>query len=318
MTEDKPEQSSLPSRIWTENDKRTMESSDLLEHQTQPTNRDIVFHSKPDTPSKSSLCRISQFKLSTPEAKYSEFPQLSLVSSVQCKPSLTREPCADFLRSQTNKRWQGGVLKPTGFFVPGRDDSKVLSHEEHHNVNGSEIRLKAPSIQAPPRLARVLSSCSQSSEYYDDRSPVFGGGLSDSSYFGGSKPRGGLSRIGSINSDSQYGGDEGAKPVDWMKENSTSVQRTLIHSEGQVQEEDRRPSWTVDEVQNLQTAVLLSPHSTKEYVSAKQLSTEIFEELENPEPDIALPGDSVIFLNYSDESSVELLPVEVEGRGQCI
>jgi len=85
---------------------------------------------------------------------------------------------------------------------------------------------------------------SQSSEYYDDRSPVFGGWTSDSSdRSSGSRFR--LSKLGSSESDRDYGGEEGAKQFDYVNNRDLSSHAPAL-SEGPAEEENKRPEWSSD------------------------------------------------------------------------
>jgi hypothetical protein len=124
------------------------------------------------------------------------------------------------------------------------------------------LRPKAAAISRPPTLAerdqmssdkfkqnllnRSLAGSrgSKSMEYYDDRSPVFGGWSTDTSN-PNSCTELCLDNLGSIESYCNYGGDEGAKPFDGLK--STSVSQAKSWSEGLTEEENERPKWNIED-----------------------------------------------------------------------
>jgi len=88
--------------------------------------------------------------------------------------------------------------------------------------------------------AFVLSS----SEFYDDRSPVSGAWTSDSSS-NNSCVRLGLAKLGSSESDRDYGGEEGAKPFGTVDKDD-SISPVNSCSEGQPEEWNKRPQWFSD------------------------------------------------------------------------
>jgi len=100
-----------------------------------------------------------------------------------------------------------------------------------------------------PSRAFLLSCSSQSSEYYDDRSPVFGGCWSDSSSMS-SMNRLCLNKLGSSDSDRSYGGEEGAKPAFSINSNR-SIFRGDSLSEGPAELDAKRPQWTPTRDQEL-------------------------------------------------------------------
>jgi len=101
------------------------------------------------------------------------------------------------------------------------------------------------------------STSNESSEYYDDRSPVFGGWSSDS-FDRNSSAKLCLSILGSIESDHDYGGEEGAKPFATVN-NDGYVSNTQSHSEGQGEGKSRRPMWSSDD-DDLQERVFFPSH----------------------------------------------------------
>lgn len=87
----------------------------------------------------------------------------------------------------------------------------------------------------------MISSSSNSSEHYDDRSPVFGGWSSDS-LSKKSCARLCLDKLGSSDSDRDYGGEEGAKPFEKVI-NDSVASIAQSYSEGPA-DENKRPQWS--------------------------------------------------------------------------
>jgi len=110
-----------------------------------------------------------------------------------------------------------------------------------------------------------VSPSDDSSEWYDDRGPVFGGWTSDSSDKT-SCARLRLSILGSSESYREYGGEEGAKPFAGLDYNDDSKHQS--HSEGQGEDKSRRPVWSSgDDLQEVvffaeQFSPLDSDHAT--------------------------------------------------------
>jgi len=107
-----------------------------------------------------------------------------------------------------------------------------------------------------PSATLLFSSSSPSSEYYDDRSAVFGGWFSDSSSKN-SFARLRLKTLGSSDSDRSYGGEEGAKPAFTFNDRSLSQANNL--SEGSAELEIKRPQWTPETDDLPEVVVFFTP-----------------------------------------------------------
>jgi len=135
------------------------------------------------------------------------------------------------------------------------------------SIKIKKLQQVRPNWNLRPREFVFASSNNESSEYYDDRAPVFGGWMSDSSDIN-SCAKLGLSILGSIESDRDYGGEEGAKPF-VAANNDGSVSNALSHSEGQGEDKSRRPSWSSDDDDLLEAVFFsgqLSPYHDSDHV----------------------------------------------------
>jgi len=135
---------------------------------------------------------------------------------------------------------KGGGPKRPGLLRAGpirvrREPDSVIPPQEN------EARFKA-NLKDVVYVSSATDS--QSSEYYDDRSPVFGGWTSDSSVRN-SCSRFRLSKLGSSESDRDYGGEEGAKQFDYVNNRELSSHAPSL-SEGPAKEENKRPEWSSD------------------------------------------------------------------------
>jgi len=146
------------------------------------------------------------------------------------------------------------------------------------------LRAEPIRLQRPPTSNNIkkfkevfASSSSESSEYCNDRAPVFGGWISDSSDEN-SYGELCLSILGSMECDHDYGGEEGAKPFA-AANNDGSVSNPQSHSEGQGESKSRRPSWSSDD-DDLQEAVFFSGQLTP-YVDSEHGKDSVWEENEN-------------------------------------
>jgi len=196
-------------------------------------------------------------------------PSRSSLSVAKVKPQIwaNRRPKSRSLTPKKKMRSAAPNYKPS--FVRGLDcETKSFAHQAkvsrlkcddcklQQNVPEDEIACWERSKFMPPlaglREANSLSSLS--TEFYDDRSPVFASGLSSTpSYI---KQKGGLERIGSFDSDNQYGGEEGAKPVCSFSSTTKSIFRKP--SEGQSWAEDKRPQWSLRSYEGVPEIELLS------------------------------------------------------------
>lgn len=134
----------------------------------------------------------------------------------------------------------------------------------------------------------VFSSSSQSSEYYDDRSSVFGGWLSERSGKN-SRAKFSLNKLGSSDTERDYGGEEGAKPFGRLSYGKVSIDspnsRFKSYSEGPRAEENRRPRWS-SENDDLPEVIIFSkpsyslkPSSSVHSQQSKRITSEA-----NPPP----------------------------------
>jgi len=148
----------------------------------------------------------------------------------------------DKSRLHAPNKWlveKGGGPKRPGLLRAGpievrRGPASVITQK-------NEARFKA-NLKATIYVSSATDS--QSSEYYDDRSPVFGGWTSDSSDRN-SCSRFRLSKLGSSESDRDYGGEEGAKQFDFVNNRDLSSHAPSL-SEGPAEEENKRPNWSSD------------------------------------------------------------------------
>jgi len=141
--------------------------------------------------------------------------------------------------------------------------------------NQKHVRLKSKSRQREEFV--FASTSNESSEYYDDRGPVFGGWTSDSSDKN-SSARLHLSLLGSSESYREYGGEEGAKPFASVNNNG-SVSNAQSHSEGQGEDKSRRPVWSSDD-DDLQEVVFF-PGRLSPFFDSDHVKRSLLEENEN-------------------------------------
>jgi len=218
---------------------------------------------KPSLPSRSSRTKISSRKLGN-RAKSLRF------SSQKVKPRRLSDDCK----------------------LPGNIPERPLSLS----------KMLSKGILTSPQLRKMTSASTISSEYYDDRSPVFHRGLSTSSSV---CTKLALSRMGSMEDDNQYGGEEGAKP---MGSFSSLHSRARVFSEGQSQYEDKRPIWSPKSSNEQLPEILML--STPREMRVKAFSEKVQSELgRQPSKPLALEND----VSSKRSSSPEIVAME----GKC-
>jgi len=178
---------------------------------------------KPSLPSRSSRPKIRLRKLGNQRHK-----SLQIIPKHKGYPAASSSNRANSLRSSSQKV---KLQRPS-------DDCKLPGNIAEEQLSLSKKVSKG--ILTLPQLREMASTSTISSEYYDDRPPVFHRGLSSNSSSVGTKV--GLSRMGSFDDENQYGGEEGAKPM--CSFSSSLHSRARIFSEGQSQHEDKRPVWS--------------------------------------------------------------------------
>jgi hypothetical protein len=184
--------------------------------------------------------------LSTPSRLQVEHEETLLFGDIQTieKPIKTTDLSTDSSIITTEKLWQisreNKIVEKEGPKRPALLRSEPIaiyrppSSARLHQMN--QGRIKQNLLNRSP----MGSSGSKSMEYYDDRSPIFDGWSSDTSSRNSCTDLC-LNNLGSIESYSDYGGDEGAKPFGSLK--NSSVSQAKSYSEGRIEEENIRPQW---------------------------------------------------------------------------
>jgi len=244
---------------------------------------------KPSLPSRSSRSKSSSRKLGNQRPK-----SLHIIAKHKGYPAASSSNRAKSLRSEKVKlRGLSDDCK-----LPGNNPELQLSLSKKLSKGGLTL----------PKLREMTSASTISSEYYDDRSPVFHHGLSSTS-----SSKLGLSRMGSLDDDNQYGGEEGAKP---MYSFSSLNSRARMFSEGQSQHEDKRPVWSPKSstsTEQLPEILMLTSLSTPREMRVKAFSEEVQSKLgrQSSKP-LALEND----VSSNRSSSPEI--VAMEGKGNKV